>query len=237
VGPSALWPPWIVAADLPAHSGQTTIATHGRFKSSLSHRLAVLWQRPPGSPGDVGVAKTTGPTSEPTACAVRLYVAVPARADLGRVLEVLGSADANWLGRRVSQKASEIRPAFPAISSLRVGPDHWATFRKSAIVGLGAPKREHDGWVVPIEWRAATLAPLFPVLVGHLRVSVDRIELDGRYAPPGGSIGYVLDRALPRIAARGTGRWFFQKVLRRSTELRSGLVAENEGAVLVGSGE
>ena len=86
-------------------------------------------------------------------------------------------------------------------------------FRKSAIVGVGAPRRDDDAWLVPIEWRAATLAPLFPVFAGHLRLSADRIELNGHYAPPGGTIGYALDRALLRIAARGTARWFMQKVI------------------------
>ena len=158
------------------------------------------------------MAKTTGSTSDPFVGAVKLYLALPARADLGRVPEVLGSANAHWLGERVSEEAAEIR-RFSCDFHLRVGPDRWATFRKSAIVGLGAPTGDDDAWVVPIEWRAATLAPLFPVFVGHLRLTVDRIELDGRYAPPGGSIGYVLDRALLHIAARGTGRWFLRKVV------------------------
>ncbi len=71
----------------------------------------------------------------------------------------------------------------------------------------------NGGWLIPIEWRAATLTPLFPVFVGDLRIRSDRIELDGHYAPPGGTIGYVLDRALLRIAARGTARWFLRKVV------------------------
>jgi hypothetical protein len=172
------------------------------------------------------VAKPTRPTSDQIAGVVKLYVAVPARADLGRAPEVLGSVDADWLGQRVSEDASEIR-RFSCDLELKVGPDRRATFRKSAIVGLGAPARDHDAWVVPIEWRAATLAPLFPVFVGHLRLSVDRIELDGRYAPPGGSIGYVLDRALLHIAARGTGHWFLQKVL---SALDGALIGAGGGA-------
>jgi hypothetical protein len=158
------------------------------------------------------VTKATEPGSDQIAGAVKLYVAVPARADLRRVPEVFGSDDADWLGQRVREDASDVR-RFSCDLELRVGPDRRATFRKSAIVGLGAPRRDHDAWVVPIEWRAGTLAPLFPVFVGDLRLSVDRIELDGRYAPPGGSIGYALDRALLHIAARGTGRWFLQKVV------------------------
>jgi hypothetical protein len=144
------------------------------------------------------VTKATGPRSDQIAGAVKFYVAVPAQADLGRVPEVFGGEDADWLGQRVPEDASDIR-RFSCDLELRVGPDRRATFRKSAIVGLGGPRRDHDSWVVPIEWRAATLAPLFPVFVGDLRLRVDRIELDGRYAPPGGSIAELAGR-LPRQA-------------------------------------
>jgi hypothetical protein len=160
----------------------------------------------------VSLTRPRRPTSDQIPGAVKLYVAVPARIDLGRVPDVLGSAGADWLGQRVFEGASQIR-RFSCDLELRVSPDRRAIFRKSAIVGLGVPRRDDDAWVVPIEWRAATLAPLFPVFVGALRLGLDRIELDGRYAPPGGSIGYVLDRALLHIAARGTGRWFLQKVV------------------------
>lgn len=157
---------------------------------------------------------------------VKLYVAVPARVDLGRVPAVLGSADADWLGQRVSEDASEIR-RFSCDLELKVGPDRGVTFLKSAIVGLGAPTRDDDAWVVPMEWRTATFAPLFPVFVGQLRLSLDRIELDGRYAPPGGSIGIVIDRALLHIAARATGRWFLDKVL---SALDGALIGAGGGA-------
>ena len=63
-----------------------------------------------------------------------------------------------------------------------------------------------------IEWQAATLTPLFPVFVGRLHVEPDRIVLDGRYAPPGGSIGYLLDVTLLGAAARQTGHWFLRKL-------------------------
>jgi hypothetical protein len=36
--------------------------------------------------------------------------------------------------------------------------------------------------------------------------------LDGRYAPPAGRIGYMLDTALVGAAARQTGRWFLREL-------------------------
>jgi hypothetical protein len=159
----------------------------------------------------------TGATDQ-TAGVVALHVATPARVDLGRVSAAFGRPNAVWLGERVPAETPEIR-RFSCDLELGVGPERRAMFRKSAIVGLGAPARTEGEWVIPIEWSAATLAPLFPVFAGHLRITADRIDLDGHYAPPGGTIGYVLDRALLRIAARGTARWFLRKVV-------SGLEAE-----------
>jgi hypothetical protein len=141
---------------------------------------------------------------------VKLDVVLRARVDLQRVPAAFGP-DADWLGERLAEETLGTR-RFACDLELRVGPNRRATFRKSAIVGLGAPVRDEDGWVVAVEWHAASLAPLFPVFVGHLRLRKERLELDGRYAPPGGKIGYVLDWALLRIAARGTGRWFLEKV-------------------------
>jgi hypothetical protein len=156
------------------------------------------------------MADPEGSLPEPVELVVKLDVVLPARVDFQRVPAAFGP-DADWLGERLSEETPGIR-RFACDLELRVGPDRRATFRKSAIVGLGAPVRDDDGWVVPVEWRAASLAPLFPVFVGQLRLRRERLELDGRYAPPGGKIGYALDRALLHIAARGTGRWFLEKV-------------------------
>lgn len=160
----------------------------------------------------MSMAEPTGATSEQTAGVVKLRLTLPARLDLGRVPATFGGPEADWLGQRVSEEASELR-RFSCDLELRVGPDRRATFRKSAIVSLGALARLDDAWVVPIEWRAATLTPLFPVFVGRLRLSAEWIELNGLYAPPGGTIGLLLDRALLHHAARATGRWFLQKVI------------------------
>jgi hypothetical protein len=151
-------------------------------------------------------------TSEQTAGVVRLRLTLPARLDLRRVPATFGGPEADWLGQRVSEDGAEPR-RFSCDLELRAGRDQRVTFAKSAIVSFGTPQPTASTWVVPVEWRAATLTPLFPVFVGRLRLRADLIEIDGLYAPPGGAIGLLLDRALLHFAARATGRWFVQKAI------------------------
>ncbi len=132
--------------------------------------------------------------------------------ELGRVAAALGSEDAPWLGERAPSERPNVR-RFYCDLELHAGGVERAIFRKSAIVGFGEPERDDAGWRVPIEWRAATLAPLFPVFAGHLRIRADRSELDGSYAPPGGRVGHAVDSAVLGIAARATGRWFIEKLI------------------------
>jgi hypothetical protein len=142
---------------------------------------------------------------------VHLQLTHAARVDLDRVPEALGSPTAPWLGEPAPDTAPGVR-RFLCDLELHAGGSERAVFRKSALVTLGEPVRDGAAWVVPIEWRAATLAPLFPVFVGRLRVARGVVELDGSYAPPGGRLGYVLDAALLGVGARGTGHWFLRRI-------------------------
>lgn len=80
-------------------------------------------------------------------------------------------------------------------------------FRKAAYVDLGTPRPVGGGYELEIGWRAATLAPLFPVFAGRLAIGDGELRLEGWYAPPGGFVGRVADRVLLQIAARSTARW------------------------------
>jgi hypothetical protein len=141
----------------------------------------------------------------------RLDATLAAAVDLTRVATALGGPEAPWLGEPAPDGPGGIR-RFSCDLELQVGPDARSLFKKAAVVGLGRPRPVGGTWTVPIEWFAATLAPLFPVFVGELFLAPDRIELHGTYVPPGGVIGYSLDRALLHVAARGTARWFLRKV-------------------------
>jgi hypothetical protein len=110
-----------------------------------------------------------------------------------------------WLGEEIDHDERGMRRLLSDLV-LGVGSDRPIAFRKSMLIALGQPRHEVDGWTVPIEWQAATLTPLFPVFVGEVRISQERVTIEGRYAPPFGVIGAVLDRALLGIAARGTAK-------------------------------
>jgi hypothetical protein len=142
---------------------------------------------------------------------VWLRVAKSAAIDLARVPDAFGDEAPNWLGQPVGRDERGLM-GYLCDLELRVSPERFGTFHKAAVVSIGPPVRTPDGWVMAIEWRAATLAPLFPVLVGRLLVAADHIAIDGHYAPPFGLVGYVLDRGLLSIAAQRTANWFLVKV-------------------------
>ncbi|HET8587893.1 MAG TPA: hypothetical protein VFM74_08485 [Candidatus Limnocylindria bacterium] len=118
-----------------------------------------------------------------------------------------------WLGPIVDDAPSGVRRHVTDLR-LRVGDQPGrATFRKAAYVDIGRIRRVSRGYEVEISWRAATLAPLFPVFSGKLAIADGELRLEGWYAPPGGAIGFVADRALLNVAARRTGRWFLDELV------------------------
>lgn len=86
------------------------------------------------------------------------------------------------------------------------------TFRKAAYVDIGPIEPLNDGWQVEISWRAATLAPLFPVFSGMLVMHGEELTISGWYAPPGGELGRLADRALLHLAATGTAKWLLAEL-------------------------
>lgn len=87
------------------------------------------------------------------------------------------------------------------------------TFRKAAFVDIGPVRRNGAGCAAEISWRAASLAPLFPVFAGTIQASNGRIVLDGVYAPPGGGVGLLVDRGFLNVFARRTANWFLDRLV------------------------
>ncbi|HSI99533.1 MAG TPA: hypothetical protein VLA59_04025 [Patescibacteria group bacterium] len=149
---------------------------------------------------------------------VRLAASVPLRADADAVAATLERGVAGW----------EERPGLDGIRRyavdlrLRLGGPGAAlsTFRKAALVDIGAIRRGVDAHEVEIQWRAATAAPLFPVFSGVLHIGPDELSISGLYAPPGGAVGLIADRALLHVAATGTARWLLGEIQRHAREDR-----------------
>ena len=117
----------------------------------------------------------------------------------------------DWLGTPVASTTTGTRryltdlslPVRDAARSSRSGrPPTWTSARP------GPPRTAARS---TISWQSSSLAPLFPVFAGRLKLTPTEITLEGFYAPPGGELGAVLDRAFLNIAARGTARWFLER--------------------------
>ena len=146
---------------------------------------------------------------------VTLRVARAVQIDLRCVLDALD--DPSWLGRPL-----ESPPGHP--KSRRIGTDlelpvldgsGKGPIRKSALIDLGPAQRVDGSILVDIAWRSANLAPLFPVFAGHLEISADQLALDGRYAPPFGKLGLLIDGALLHLVARRTAQAFLGRLAAR----------------------
>jgi hypothetical protein len=137
--------------------------------------------------------------------------------DLVRAAPLLTEQAAVWLGTPVPAP----RPGHRRyLTDLRLPiRDHAPSlvFKKAAYVDLGEVKGAPDGLELEIGWQSSSLAPLFPVFAGRLTLTYTQLRLEGYYAPPGGEFGAVLDKAFLGIAARGTARWFLERIVEAVT--------------------
>jgi hypothetical protein len=140
--------------------------------------------------------------SEPTT--VPLRVRRSGSIDLDRA--ILALSDLSWLGRPTDRPRDDPKLRrvvtdleLPILDGSSTGP-----VRKAALIDLGPARRVGDRVLVEIAWRSASFAPLFPVFAGRLCISADDIVLDGRYAPPLGRLGLLLEQAMLHLVARRT---------------------------------
>jgi hypothetical protein len=149
--------------------------------------------------------------------ATALSLVQPASIDTRRAFERLSKAGAAWLGEQANSARPGTRRYLSDLSfPVRERAPH-LTFKKAAYVDIGEVRATTDGCVAEISWQSSSLAPLFPVFAGHLTIGPTALRLEGWYAPPGGGIGAVLDRAFLNIAARGTARWFLDRAVEALT--------------------
>jgi hypothetical protein len=163
---------------------------------------------------------------------VRLFVEIRATLECERTPAVIRESD--WLGAEVSANQRGMRQ-FACDLMLNAGTGAPVSFRKSMIIAAGDPVEVGSGWEIPVEWRSATMAPLFPVFVGKITVCADRINVEGWYAPPFGAVGSVLDRSVMRVAARATAKFIlrtFAAALGATVETAAAIVDTNPSGAL-----
>jgi len=142
-----------------------------------------------------------------------LRLAQPTPIDLTRAVPLLTDQASAWLGTPVPGTRPGCRRFLTDLSLPIREQSPSLVFRKAAYVDLGAARETADGCEIEISWQSSSLAPLFPVFSGHLVLTATEFRLEGYYAPPGGELGAVLDKAFLGIAARGTARWFLGRAV------------------------
>lgn len=100
---------------------------------------------------------------------------------------------------------------------VRIGPGGPAWLGKTVAVRLGPLERRGGGLALTVEWQATGPRSLFPRFDGTLSIeplAPDRCELRlaGRYRPPLGAAGQVLDEAVLARVARATVRALLRRV-------------------------
>jgi len=152
---------------------------------------------------------------------VPLRVARAVQIDLRCVLAALD--DPSWLGRPIDLPLGhpERRRILTDLELPILDGSGTGSVRKSALVDLGPAQRVDGSVVVDVAWRSASLAPLFPVFAGRLQVSATRLALDGRYAPPFGKLGLLIDGALLHLVARRTAQAFLGRLATRCLASRA----------------
>lgn len=131
----------------------------------------------------------------------------------GRVCAAL--AELSWLGLPVAppDDRPDLRRVETDLAFNLLAQQRAVTFRKAALVDIGLLSSGSGGCAAEVAWRAASLAPLFPVFAGRLVARAERLELTGVYAPPGGQMGLAIDRVLLHHVAERTAEWFLDRLL------------------------
>jgi hypothetical protein len=133
-----------------------------------------------------------------------LEVTRPVRVDPAALRGVLERP--SWLGRLVDPPAGrgDHRRVETDLAFSMGADGRTLTFSKAALVDIGPLVEVADGWAADIGWQATSLAPLFPVFAGRLVAGPSRLRLVGKYAPPGGGVGLLVDRAILHHFAQRT---------------------------------
>lgn len=123
--------------------------------------------------------------------------------------------DPSWLGTAVGDVRGDGWRRIATDLELPVLDGSGPAVRKSAIVDLGDIHALRVGFSVPIAWSSASFTPLFPWFAGQLEIRPTGLVLTGRYAPPFGRIGVLIDRALLHFVATRSGNALLATIAQR----------------------
>ena len=168
-----------------------------------------------GSSGDHPLGNQLGDAPDRTIADLPADLFVIHEAEIDPDLARAAFADLDWLGRPVDALPGGGLRRFATDLELQVRDGSGPAVRKAALVDIGVVRETEDGLDVPIAWRSASLAPLFPVFAGHLGIRRTGLTLDGRYAPPFGRFGLLIDRGLLYVIATRTAEAFLERVARQ----------------------
>jgi hypothetical protein len=119
-----------------------------------------------------------------------------------------------WLSSLATQACAE---GEGQLVDIGIASERARILNKLVRVELGEPYERDRLLTVPMSWRATGLPTLFPSLDADLeiaRLSERRTHLSlmGRYQPPLGRIGRLLDQNLLHYVAEGSVRMFLRRV-------------------------
>lgn len=144
---------------------------------------------------------------------IALRVTLQADIDLDRARATF--AELGWLGRSVQGAPGPEWQRIATDLALPVRDGSGPAVRKAALIDIGPVQEADDGLRVPIAWSSASLTPLFPVFAGHLAITRAGLALRGRYAPPLGRLGLLIDQSLLNFVATRTAQAFLARVARQ----------------------
>jgi hypothetical protein len=128
------------------------------------------------------------------------------------VEEIVMAAPERWLPVLASE-ADESGQRLLA----EVGAGHEFRVARTVELDVGAPLRLAAKTVIPIGWRSASVAGLFPSMDADLEIASlgdqrCQLAMNGRYRPPMRSLGRALDRALLSRVAEATVKDLLDRV-------------------------
>lgn len=141
------------------------------------------------------------------------------------VRAALGPSRGEWLGSIAEEPAGspDLERYLLDLEMPLGDTDSRVALRKAAFVDVGGLADEGSAEAcVPISWRAASLAPMFPVFSGRICWTGGELRLDGYYDAPGGVVGTVADQLLFRIVAHRTADWLLGRVAEAAERLAGG---------------